>query len=145
MTTCDDVADRLSGYVDGELTQGSRQLVEVHLDGCESCQQTVVELRELKERMQALDLGEMKREEWREMVDDNVVQTSRSLGWLLFIGGAGFLTAYGVFAFLADEEVSGVIRVAVSALFGGLTSLFVSVLRERMIRSKTDPYNDVEI
>ena len=79
------------------------------------------------------------------MVDYNMVQTSRSLGWLLFIGGAGFLTAYGVFAFLADEEVSGVIKVAVSALFGGLTSLFVSVLRERMIRSKTDPYNDVEI
>lgn len=145
MTTCDDVADRLSGYVDGELTQGGRQRVDVHLEGCDACRRAVAELRELKERMQALDLGEMRREEWREMVDDTVVQTSRSLGWILFIGGAGFLTAYGILWFLADSEVSGVVRFAVSAVFGGLTSLFVSVLRERMIRSKTDPYNDVEI
>ena len=145
MTTCDDVADRLSGYVDGELTQGGRQRVDVHLEGCDACRRAVAELRELKERMQALDLGEMRREEWREMIDDTVVKTSRSLGWILFISGAGFLAAYGILGFLADSEVSGVVRFAVSAVFGGLTSLFVSVLRERMIRSKTDPYNDVEI
>lgn len=145
MTTCDDVADQLSGYVDGELTQGSRQLVEVHLEDCADCLQTVANLRDLRTRMQALDLGEMKREEWREMVDDNVVRTTRSLGWILFIGGTAFLTVWGAFEFLADDEVPGIIKVATSAVCGGLVALFVSVLRERMIRSKTDPYNDVEI
>ena len=42
MTTCDDVADRLSAYVDGELTQGGRQRVDVHLEGCDACRRAEI-------------------------------------------------------------------------------------------------------
>ena len=37
MSDCETIDELLSGYLDGELTHDRRQLVEVHLDGCEHC------------------------------------------------------------------------------------------------------------
>jgi anti-sigma factor RsiW len=35
---CIDVLDRLSDYLDGDLSQGEREQVEAHLRGCDQCE-----------------------------------------------------------------------------------------------------------
>ncbi|MGD2216139.1 MAG: anti-sigma factor [Gemmatimonadales bacterium] len=46
--------DRLSEYLDGELSAGERQELEVHLAECEECAATLEQLRRVIERAKAL-------------------------------------------------------------------------------------------
>lgn len=47
--------DRLSEYLDGELSVGERQELEAHLAGCEECAATLEELRRVVERAKTLE------------------------------------------------------------------------------------------
>jgi len=51
----DQWTDRLSEYVDGELTPAERTALEAHLAACGACRQTLAELRQVVARAQALD------------------------------------------------------------------------------------------
>jgi anti-sigma factor RsiW len=51
----DQWTDRLSEYLDGELGGGERTALEAHLAGCAACAATLVELRRVVARAQALD------------------------------------------------------------------------------------------
>ena len=69
MTHCDEVGEMLSGYVDGELTQASQQRVRVHVETCENCKETLADLTAIREKVQALNLGEMHSDEWEGRVN----------------------------------------------------------------------------
>ncbi|HXI64776.1 MAG TPA: zf-HC2 domain-containing protein [Gemmatimonadales bacterium] len=51
----DQWTDRLSEYVDGELTPAERTALEAHLAACGACRQTLEDLRRVVARAQALD------------------------------------------------------------------------------------------
>jgi anti-sigma factor RsiW len=51
----DQWTDRLSEYVDGELTPAERTALEAHLAACGACRQTLEELRRVVAQAQALD------------------------------------------------------------------------------------------
>jgi len=139
------VVEQLSGYVDGELTQQQRQRVDVHCASCTECAKDLHELQELRESIGNARLSNRNQDEWREMMNDTTVQTTRGIGWLLLIGGALVCLGIGVFVFLFGSSVSLVEKLVVSAIYGGLALLFYSVLRQRLIERKTDKYKDVEI
>ncbi|RLA32130.1 MAG: hypothetical protein DRR11_09150 [Gammaproteobacteria bacterium] len=141
----DHVVEQLSGYVDGELTQQQQQRVDVHCASCAECAKDLHELQELRESIGNARLSNKNQDEWREMMNDTTVQTTRGIGWLLFIGGALVCLGIGVFVFLFASSVSLVEKLVVSAIYGGLALLFYSVLRQRLIERKTDKYKDVEI
>jgi anti-sigma factor RsiW len=46
--------DRLSAYLDGELTPGERTALEAHLAQCRACSESLIELREVVARAAAL-------------------------------------------------------------------------------------------
>ena len=46
---CEDTEALLSGYLDGELTQGDRQRVEVIMEDCQDCAQTFEDMKKLIE------------------------------------------------------------------------------------------------
>jgi hypothetical protein len=139
------VVEQLSGYVDGELTQQQRQRVDVHCGSCKECAKDLHELQELRESIGNARLSNRNQDEWREMMNDTTVQTTRGIGWLLLIGGVLVCMGIGVFVFLFGSSVSLVEKLIVSAIYGGLALLFYSVLRQRLIERKTDKYKDVEI
>jgi len=139
------VAEQLSGYVDGELTQQQRQRVDVHCANCTECATDLRELQELRETIGNARFSNRNQDAWREMMNDTTVQTTRGIGWLLLIGGALVCLGIGVFVFLFGSSVSLVEKLIVSAIYGGLALLFYSVLRQRLIERKTDKYKDVEI
>ena len=139
------VVEQLSGYVDGELTQQQQQRVDVHCASCAECAKDLHELQELRESIGNARLSNKNQDEWREMMNDTTVQTTRGIGWLLLIGGVLVCMGIGVFVFLFGSSVSLVEKLIVSAIYGGLALLFYSVLRQRLIERKTDKYKDVEI
>jgi hypothetical protein len=139
------VGELLSGYVDGELTQQDRQLVMLHCDQCIECRENLANLRELRERIGNSNLSEVGEDQWRETMNDNAVETTRSIGWLLFIAGMLVIAGIGLVGFLFSEEISFGMKFILIAVYGGLALLLFSVLRQRLIERKTDKYKDVEI
>lgn len=139
------VVERLSGYVDGELTQQQRQRVDVHCASCAACAKDLRELQELRESIGKARLSDKNQDVWREMMSDTTVRRTRGIGWLLLTGGVLASLGIGVFAVLFDSSISIVEKLIVSAIYGGLALLFYSVLRQRLIERKTDKYKDVEI
>ena len=139
------VGEQLSGYIDGELTQQERQRVVLHCEECEQCRQNLEELQALCQRIGDTRLSVIGADQWRESMKDSTVQTSRSIGWLLFI--AGLLMAFGALlvSFVVDSGASVWEKVMVFAIYGGLAVLLFSVLRQRLIERKSDKYKDVEI
>lgn len=139
------VGERLSGYLDGELTQQQKQRVDLHLADCADCRAMLRELEDLRCRMGRSGLSSKYEDEWRENMDDSGVQLTRGIGWLLFIGAVLIIAAVAVFQFITDPGISGFMKFLISAFYLGLAALFVSVLRQRLIERKTDKYKDVEI
>jgi len=139
------VGELLSGFVDGELTQQQRQLVSLHCGECAECRGNLADLRALRERIGKANLSEVGEDKWRETMNDNTVQTTRGIGWLMFIAGLLAVAGIIVFTFLFDDEIPLGMKLILVAIYGGLATLLYSVLRQRLIERKTDKYKDVEI
>ncbi len=76
---------------------------------------------------------------------DMTVRTSRTIGWLLFVGGILAAVGLGVYEIIFDSSASIFEKFLVAAIYLGMAGLFFSVLRQRLIERKTDKYKDVEI
>lgn len=139
------VGEQLSGFLDGELTQQERQIVSLHCDVCSECRENLARLRELRERIGNANLSEVGEDKWRETMNDTTVQTTRSIGWLMFITGLLIVAGIGLVAFVINDEIPVGIKLLMVAIYGGLAMLLFSVLRQRLIERKTDKYKDVEI
>jgi hypothetical protein len=141
----DHVAELLSGYLDGELTQQERQRVDVHCASCEACETSLVEIRALRESLGKARLSDIDQDQWREMMNDTTVKTARGIGWMLFWGGILAALGISMLAFVTDSSIGLREKLIAGAIYGGLLVLFISVLRQRWIERKTDKYKDVEI
>jgi predicted anti-sigma-YlaC factor YlaD len=139
------VDERLSGYLDGELTQQQRQRVELHLAACADCARLRDELQALRERLRGSRLSEVGEDQWRENMNDDTVTLTRGIGWLLLIGAVVVIGAVAVYGFLAAPDIGFGWKTLISLFYLGWLALFVSVLRQRLIERKTDKYKDVEI
>ncbi len=145
MSDCQQIDELLSGYIDGELTQGSRQRVELHIGACGKCRQAYEELVRLQQNVGEMSFDQLSESEWSTIMNDLTVRSSRGTGWLLFIVGLVVVIVYGSYQFAVDDTVPALIRSSIAAIVFGIALLFVSVFRQRLIASKTDRYRDVEI
>lgn len=140
------VGEKLSGYIDGELTQQERQMVELHCESCVSCRENLNELVSLRQKIGEANLSDVGQDVWRETMDDMAVKTTRGIGWLMVIGGVLLAVGVGLLRIITGETSMSLPELLVIAgIYGGLLMLFVSVLRQRLIERKSDKYKDVEI
>jgi len=139
------VGELLSGYIDGELTQQQRQRVDIHCSNCGDCESELNALRALRRDVSNSRLSEYGEDVWREKMDDRTVKTTRSLGWLLFLGAVLVCGGVGIYEFVLDSSMGTFEKTMIGGVYGGLALLFFSVLRQRLIERKTDKYKDVEI
>jgi anti-sigma factor RsiW len=139
------IGEQLSGYIDGELTQQERQRIRLHCEACSECRENLKELETLRRRIGETRLSVIGEDKWRENMNDPTVQTSRNIGWLIFI--AGLLAAFGValLGFITATDLTIGEKLIVFGVYGGLALLLFSVLRQRLIERKSDKYKDVEI
>lgn len=139
------VGELLSGYIDGELTQQQRQKVELHSAQCPQCHQDLQDLQALRERIAGAALSPIGTDQWRENMKDSSVETTRNVGWIMFVLGMVAIGLVLVFGVLLDNGIALGMKVILFAIYGGLAILLYSVLRQRLIERKTDKYKDVEI
>jgi len=137
--------EKLSGYLDGELTQGERQWVELHCEDCADCRNQLEELRSLSARIGGARISVIGEDRWRETMDNTTVKVGRGIGWLLFLAGLLVICGYVLYQFGIDAGIPTWVKFAIAAVYGGLFVLLLSVLRQRLIESKTDKYKNVEI
>ena len=145
MLDCGQIDERLSGYLDGELTQGDRQKVEVHLESCSKCREAFEEMARLRDAVGELPFDKMSQDEWSKIMSDAAVRTSRGAGWILYVVGLLVVCGYAAYEFAVDDTVPALIKSGIGALILGIVLLFVSVLRERLISRRSDKYEDVQI
>ena len=141
---CDAIDELLSGLLDGELTQGTRQRVEVHVDGCARCTARLAELEAVRVGVRDLRIAELDRDVWRKMMNDATARTTSGLGWLLLIGGVVAVLGYAGYEWLL-ADTTPLVKWGVAAIYSGLGALLLGVLRQRWIARKSDRYKDVEI
>jgi predicted anti-sigma-YlaC factor YlaD len=145
MWNCGQIEERLSGYLDGELPQGERQRVEIHLESCPKCSEAFEELSRLRNAVGQLHFGQLSHENWSEMMNDATIRTSRGAGWILYVVGILLLCGYAGYCFAVDPAVDALVKSGVGAVVLGVSLLFISVLRERLLTRKTDKYEDVQL
>ena len=133
----------LSGYLDGELTQGDAQRVRLHLEGCVECQNVIDELRKLRETTMDTDFQVPEDTQWDERPRSGLSGWFRSIGWLVAVVWAVGMTGWLSYLMATDSENWWEAALWFAFLAGG-TLLFLSVLIDRLRVRRTDPYRKVE-
>jgi predicted anti-sigma-YlaC factor YlaD len=142
---CTNIEPMISGFLDNELTQQEQQRVQIHLDSCESCAQEFKQLQGLKEQIASLEYPTIDSAELEKLEQDLLANRSQKLGWsLIAIGWLG-LTVFGLFMFFQSDDVPVVLRILYGFIVVGGLSLFISVLRQRLITYKNDKYRKVKL
>jgi len=135
----------LTGYLDNELTQQDRQRVEQRMINEPTYRAQFDDLTSLQTDIAGLDFQPNKTTQWNELAPDVTSRTTRSLGWLTYIISTLFLVGYGLYEFIIAETENAFVKTAVLGIFLGLVLLLISVIKQRLVESKTDRYKDVEI
>ncbi len=146
MSKCEKINELLSGYIDNELVQSDHQLVEIHLRSCEYCQREYQDMKKLRDAVANSSVEmEFSTEQLEMIMNDLPAKGSRGLGWILLLSGLITLIGFGIWQFAISDEPPWFIKTAICAVAFGILSLFISVLRQRLVALKTDRYQDVQI
>jgi len=144
MSTCETIKERLSAYLDGELTQQESQRIGVHIADCPTCGELLDDFRRMRADLKQLTWPEADDDQWSSVMAGLATKSTRGVGWLLWGGGLAVLAGYAAYQFVRDFTFASVERVGVLALILGAVLLFVSVLIERINKYPTDKYKDIE-
>ena len=134
----------ISGYLDGELTQGGAQSVRLHLEDCADCRRTADDLIRLKEATMTTEFRVPEDDQWDETPRNAVSRIFHNLGWLLaIIWGAG-IAGYLVWQIATEEKSIRVENLIGFSLLLAFALIILSALIDRLQTRKTDPYRKVK-
>jgi len=145
MTQCQKVEEKLSGYLDGELTQQESQQVRLHIESCESCQQLHTELLSLQKDIKAIHSDGGEEAALEKVMNDLGAKQTQQWGWMLVIIASALMVIYSFYGFIIDNDMTSFEKIMFSLLGIGGVLLFISVVRQRIIASKTDKYKDINL
>jgi predicted anti-sigma-YlaC factor YlaD len=138
----------VSSYLDGELTQEEREMVENHLEECAECRRSIREVEELGEVMAKMKLKEPPKEVWKVYTESVYNRLERGIGWILVSIGAMvvlFFTGYNMLkGLITDPSIPIVVKFGILCGMGGVVVLLVSLVRERLFVNKRERYKEIE-
>jgi len=142
---CEEIGDLISGYVDLELTQQEAQRVRLHLESCDSCSQTCAEIRSLQAKMGSFSYPATDHEMLENMEKNLLIRSGLWSGWAMIVLGVVVMGGFGVYRFLVDPAVPGLVKFFFGLLHAGFFILFLVVLRQRLLVYKNDKYTKVKL
>jgi anti-sigma factor RsiW len=145
LNNCEPINDKLSGYLDNELTQQESQRIALHIEQCDCCRQTYNELKALKNAVSHIDYADMEQEKLDDILNDMTTHRIQDASWVAIMIGCSIIAIILAYQFLAASSVPFIMKLLISLVSGGCIGLFISVLRHRLIISKTDKYNKVKL
>jgi len=134
----------ISGYLDGELTQGDTQRVRLHLEECAECSQMADELRRLKEATMTTEFQVPEDTQWDETPRNAASRILQNSGWALAIAWVVGIVAYLVWQIATDAESIRLEAMLSFAILLALGLIVLSALIDRLKTRKTDPYRKVK-
>ena len=144
---CQNFKEMMMAYLDNELDQNQRQILEQHLQTCSDCSKEMAEFKKLKQITDNVTLVEPEDRIWEQYWGGVYNRIERGVGWIIFSVAAILLTIYGGFKLIeeliTDPTVGLLLKVTSIFFIIGLAILFVSVLRERIYFWRKDRYKDI--
>lgn len=145
MKSTTDMEEKLSAYIDLELTQQEMQQVSIHLENCDDSRKLYEELLALKTKMGQVQLPRLEEQEIMQIMNDKPATSLQSLGWIaLAIGFVGLVMMHWIHMW-QDNAIATTVKVLICLVEAGSLLIFAGVLRQRLIARKTDRYKDVQL
>lgn len=145
--THEEIKTLIPAYLEGELDEKDRKLVEAHLAGCAECQQECEELGQLEEVLNKMAFKQPAKDIWDVYWASVYNRLERRIGWIFLSIGLivlVFMGAYPTIAdFIADPERPLVLKVGLLVFMAGGVIVFVSILREQLFFRKRERYKDI--
>ena len=137
--------EKLSGYIDGELTQQEAQKVGLLIETDAEYKQLYDELSSMRQEVQSLSLQEQELEHLDKLFEEPVAKTTRIFGLALITISSVAIIGLTLYLILTHPELGWLEKTLVATLGGGTLLLLISVIRQRLISMKTDKYRGVKI
>lgn len=142
---CEDIETLISGYLDGELTQQESQRVRLHVEDCERCNKVYKQLLSVKNQMKTLSYPKSDEQLLEELEKDMTSSLAEKAAWSLLVVAGVIAILFLGYSFIFDPAISVWIKILYGLFALGGISLFISVLRQRLISYKTDKYKKVKL
>jgi hypothetical protein len=133
----------ISGYLDGELTQGDEQRVRLHLEDCERCRGLADELAKLREVTMSTEFRVPDDMQWDETPRGGLSAVFRNFGWMILLAWVAGITGFALWQVATETENIWEALIGFS-MFLGFGLVFLSVLIDRLKARKTDRYLGVK-
>jgi len=142
------IKELISLYLEGELDNRERKIVEQHIKECEECRKEFEELNKLEEVLKKMEFKKPSDEIWKTYWSSIYNRLERKIGWILFSIGAIILLFWGVYKLIEelikDPTIPLILKIGILAFFAGAIILLVSILREQLFMRKRERYKEVE-
>lgn len=133
--------------LDGELSRGESDELNHLLRHDPALEQEWQQLQRVKEVTQTMTLHHPPEETWDHYWTGVYRRLERGVAWILVSIGAIVLLSWGLWQaiqdIIGDTELPTFIKAGILALVAGGVILLVSVIREKLILRRSDPYKDV--
>ena len=133
----------ISGYLDGELTQGEEQRVRLHLEDCAECRGLADEITRLREATMATEFQVPDDTQWDEAPRGGLSGFFRNFGWMILLAWLVGVGGYALWQ-MATETEDLIASLIVFSMWLGFGLVFLSVLIDRLKTRKTDRYRRVK-
>jgi anti-sigma factor RsiW len=130
--------------LDDECSSAEREELEVCLSENPALAAEWQRLRRLKEVTTTMAVRQPPEEVWDRFRMTAPHRVERSIAWVLVLFGAGVLGAWGLWHWLGavmGSDAPPLIKAAIVAVVSGGALLLASVVRERWVLSRRDPYS----
>jgi predicted anti-sigma-YlaC factor YlaD len=138
----------ISSYLDGEVSEEERKLVEAHLEDCPECSEEYREMKTLEEVMGKMRVKEPPKEAWKLYTESVYSRLERGIGWILLSIGAMIILFFAgyqmVKGFVFDPTIPVIVKAGILLGMGGVVVLLVSVIRERIFVNRRERYKEIE-
>ena len=138
------VKEKLSPYLDGELTQAESQRVRIHLEDCQECRRAFKQLQELKRITADMKFADPPEDKMNQLEQRLSVQAPRKVGWGLLLSGLAVWILYAAYLFVTDPQLATREKLLTGAVVIGAALLLISVLRQRLLELPHDRYRGVK-
>ncbi len=141
----EEINELLSGYLDNELTQQQSQRVALYLQKSEACRETLEQMQQLRSAIQGSETPELEADRIDAIMNDPKAKLAENLGWVALIIGVSIALAYATVEFFSASDISTAEKIVTSLIWGGLSGIFIAVVRQQLIARKTDKYKGVKL
>lgn len=143
-----EIKELISSYIDGEVNEKQKNIVENHLKECPECRKEFEEMSKLEEVMGQMELRKPPKETWQVYWASIYNRLERRIGWILLSIGFIILLFFGgykaVEGIIQNQSTPLLLKIGILVAMAGLVVLLVSILRERLFVRKKERYKEVE-